>query len=166
MNIVGAVAIPQADGRRANASGDLDTLQMVIERHLADGRIGVGDAAPLVAVGLKGVGVHGTDSHALRVGVFDQVVPVFHLVPRDVDGDGGANPGELVHKAGIGQLLVDVASCARPGVGLEARAGVSKAPRRQLDVLCLEPGFHSFDVNAPGRELVGENLIAAHDRDL
>ena len=138
--VVGAVGEPELEVARAGGVHDVDALQQVVDGLAAHAGVGVGDAAEPVVVVLEDVGVDGADGDAQVSGVGGQGGVVVHLVPGDVQGDGGGDAGVAVHLGGVGDLLPGVAG--HPGLRehLEPGSGVAEGPGGKLDVLAAQDG--------------------------
>src|SRR5207249_5551707 len=65
--------------------------------------------------------------------VLAQEVPVVDPVPRDMERDTWAAAGQLMHERCVVDPLPYGACSARPGIHVEARAGVSVTPGGGLD---------------------------------
>jgi len=101
---------------------------VVLDGPLPHGGVGVGQGAELVGVVLEGVGVHRAECHAEVGGVAAEGRVVVALVPGDVQGDRGGQPGVLVDLGGVGDLLFDGAGGPGRGEYPEAGAGVPECP--------------------------------------
>ena len=141
--VVRAVGEPQRDVARAQLTGDVDALAQVGERLGAHRRIGVAHRAVLVALILEQVRVDGAGADAvLPLEGLDarDVADAARQVPQHVQGQRRAGARERVHLRGVGELLLE----RRGRRGLqelaESRAGIGKAPRRQLDGELVEGG--------------------------
>jgi hypothetical protein len=111
---------------------------MVVDGLLADGRIGVGEAAELIGVVLERVAVDGAELYTVVLGERSECGVVVHLVPRDVQGDCRGQCGVLVHLGGIRDLLLRRARSTRSSEHLEAGARVAEGPGGQFDGLLLQ----------------------------
>ena len=134
--VVGAVGEPEADDRRADFLGDLDALEAVVECPPSHRSVRVADAAEAVLVLAEEVRVDRSDADPLILRVRLQRTPVVHPIPGNVHGDARTGAGQAVDESGVVDAFPDVPGGARPGVHVEARARVSVAPGRRLD---LEP---------------------------
>ena len=132
--VVRPVGEPEADDRGAELLRDLDALAAVVERLRAHARVGVTDAPEPVRVVAEQVRIDRADPDALLLRVTAERLPVVDAVPRDVQRDGRAAAGEPVHERGVVDPLPDGTGGARPGIDVEAGAGVPVAPRRRLDL--------------------------------
>ena len=134
--IGGTVGEPQRDIAAADDLGDLDAVGDVILGGLADIGIGVPERAVLIDLVLEDVGIDGSDAHAVLLGNLfggGRVLQTVREIPQDVDGDGRAAAGELVHLAGIGELLFGAGGRGVLYELAEARSGIRKTPGWQLD---------------------------------
>jgi len=98
--------------------------------------------AEFVRLVLEEVGVDGSKGKAQAMGMIAQGSPVVDAVPGDVQGDGGGDTCKLVHKGGVGELLLDRARDAGLREDLEARAAVGVAPTGRFDMLRPQAPFH------------------------
>lgn len=105
--VVGAVSQPDLEVARPRLRHHLDAVEVVLDRLVADLRVGVGEAAELVVVVLEGVAVDRAQRHALLLGVRPERTEVVDEVPGDVQGHRRREPGEAVHRGRVGDLLVD-----------------------------------------------------------
>ena len=133
----------------------------MVERLLADRRVGVAERAELVGIVLEDIRVDRADRDAVRLGVLAHrgVVVILGLVPGDMDRDRGGDAGHLVNDRGVIELLAGGGGRARPGKSLEARATVGIAPAGRLDPLLLERGLDGFYVDPLRLEALGEQLV-------
>ena len=112
----------------AAALRDLDALEAMLQRPTPNRRIRVAQAAEPVDVILEEIRVDRTDPYALPRGEAGELRPVVDLVPRNVNGDARAGPGQLMNERGVGNPLIDRACRAWPWVDMEACAGVAISP--------------------------------------
>ncbi len=136
--VVRAVGEPDLEVARPRLAHDVDALEVVVDRLLADLGVGVGDAAELVVVVLERVRVDCAEGDAVVGGVLAQVGVRVDLVPRDVQRDRRGESGELMYLGGIRDLLERVARNAGLREDLEARSRVAERPRGQFDGLLGE----------------------------
>ncbi len=149
--VVGAVGEPEGEVRRARRLGDRDALQQVIGRLASHRRVRVADAAELVRFLLEQVRIDGADPQAEIRRMLPQRTVVVDLVPGDVNGDGGRDPGQLMDLRRVLELLERVPRHAWLRKDFEAGAGVAVAPGGRLHFLRPQPLFHSRDIDAlPG----------------
>src|SRR5204863_3784839 len=109
-------------------------LAAVFERACATAGVRVAEAAEPVLVRAEEVRVDRADADALLLRVLAERAVVVRRVPGDVQRDRGAAAGQAVDERRVREPLVHGARGARPGVDVEARAGVPVAPRRRLDL--------------------------------
>ncbi len=141
--IVGAVGEPQREVLAARGLADGHAVQAVLDGLAADFRIAVAEAAPLVALVLKDVGVDGSDLDPVLAGqLHHALVKTIGEIPEHVHGHALADAGELVHLAGVLELLFHGPGRRRLVELAETGAGVGVAPRRCLNGEALEPGQH------------------------
>jgi hypothetical protein len=136
--VVRPVGEPDLEVAGSGRVHDVDARQVVVDRLPPDDRVGVRERAGLVVVVLERVRVDRAEGHPLRRGEVAESCVVVHPVPGDVQRDRRGQPGELVHRRRIRDLLLDGARRARRREDLEARAGVAERPGGQLDGLLLE----------------------------
>ncbi len=105
----------------------------MFQRLTSNGRIRVAQAAKPVDVILEEVWVDSTYPDALSFGEPYEFLPVVDLVPRDMDRDARAGPGQLMDERRVRNPLMDRARRAWPWIGMEASAGIAIPPRRRLD---------------------------------
>src|SRR5918994_600834 len=164
--VVGAVGEPQGEHVRSHLAPDIDALQQMLVGPAAHHGVGVADASELVVIFLKKIGVYGPDAKPQALGMFSQFPVVVDPVPGDVYGHRGADAGEAVDLGGVRELLERVAGDARLREHLEARAGVTVAPRRRFQALGPQALLYPVNVNPPGREGLGKDLVGPHFRAL
>src|SRR4029453_12574822 len=108
---------------------------MVIDRLAAYRIVHVGEAAEIVDVVLKGIGIDRAERHTKISGIVPQRAVVLDLVPRNVQRHFRCKPGQLVYFGSVGEFFLNGPGRARRTEDLESRAGVAESPRRQLDGL-------------------------------
>ena len=160
--VVRSVSDPEADDRRPDELRDLDALETVVDGLSAHGRVRVAQAAEPVDVVLEQVRVDCADTDALALGELPELVPIIHSIPRDVDRDARAGPGESVDERRVGDALVDGARGARPWEDVEASARVAIAPRRRLDLEPAELGKRRLDVGGALAKELERPLVHGH----
>src|SRR5687767_5451469 len=106
----------------------------MVERSAAYGGIRVTQAAEPVLVFAEQVGVDGTDAKAALLGIAAELAPVVDPVPRSVDRDARATPGQLVDERSVRDPFPDRARRSWPRIDVEARARVAVAPGGGLDL--------------------------------
>ena len=138
--VVRPVGQPDLEVSRAGAVHDVDALDVVVDRSPPDGLLRVGERPELVLVVLERVRVDRPQTHPERLRVGGESAVVVDLVPGNVQRDARCETGQRVDLGRVGDLLERVARHARLGEHLEPGPGVAERPRRQLDLLLLEPG--------------------------
>ena len=158
--VVGAVREPQLEVLAAGGVHDVHALEQVTQGLAADPGVRVADAAQLVVVVLEHVGVDGADADAVAVRVAGQGRVVVDLVPGDVHGHGGGDPGEAVHLRRVLGLLPRRAGHSRLAEYLEPRPRIPEGPGGQLDLLRAECVLDCLEVSHRGTWfLVGAGAV-------
>jgi len=101
---------------------DLDAFEHVLNRQFAHSLVKMAQAAEAVTIVLKEVRVHRADTQAKSIRVLFHGLPIVFPVPRNVNGNAGADAGDLVDLSRICQLLAQSPGRSRPVKYLEARA--------------------------------------------
>ncbi len=126
--VVGAVAEPHLDRRRLHRGRDaaaLDDGRHGLRAHL---RRGMAERAEHVVLVLERVAVDGADAQAAALDVVAQRGVVVHPVPGDVEGDGPRDARVAPHRAGVVDLLLDVARARRPAATPGSGCRCSRSP--------------------------------------
>ena len=79
----------------------------------------MGQAAEHVFVVLKQVGIDRANFQPVAGGKLAERIPIVDAVPRNMDRDRRADPGEAVHHPGVGELFLDRARRTRLREDLE-----------------------------------------------
>jgi hypothetical protein len=145
--------------------GDGDTIEQMIERVLADCRIGIAQGSEFVFLALKKIGIDRTGGDAAFAGEFLHLGHVFEAVrkiPKDVQGNRRAGSRELVHHPGVAEFLRQVGRCGGLHKFAEPGSCVRKPPRGQFDLELIERlpnrAFHVQCHSVPIRETVLNTL--------
>ncbi|MCY1217031.1 hypothetical protein D9M72_289300 [compost metagenome] len=137
--VVRAVRQPDLQVPRAGGVHDVDAFEVVVDRTATDRFVRGRQGTELVLVILEGVRVDGAQAHAQACRILAQCGVVIHLVPRNMQRNGGRQARQFVDFGGVRDLLLHGPGSARRAEHLEARTRISIGPRRDLDGKLLEP---------------------------
>ena len=129
--VVGAVGQPERDIARAQFAGDGHGVEHVRDGAFPDFRRRVAQRAVLVILVLEQVGIDGPGGDS--VAGFEaanalNILDAVGQVPQNMQSQGGRDPGEFVHLAGVAELLLQRGSRRGLKELPKARARVGESP--------------------------------------
>jgi hypothetical protein len=134
------VAEPQGNVPAAGLLANLDAFQDVIERGLANCRVGIAQRSILVNLILENIGVDGaeTNPHLLRGSLHRRrALETLGEIPKDVRRHTGAAASKMVNLPRIGQLLFRGRGGGSLNKFAKTRTGVGESPGRKFDYKCI-----------------------------
>ena len=115
----------------------------------------------LVALVLKGVGIHRIEAQLVACRLLAERIVVSHLVPWKMRRDVGRNARQLVDDATILKLVMNVAWFTGARKARKARATRAHAPGRHGNGEAHGTLGHRLDRDATPRELPAEGFVDA-----
>ncbi len=126
--IIGTIGQPQTYNRGAKRTGDIDTLQHMLDGLAAYGWIAMAQTAQPIHVLLKQIWVDRTNRQAQLFCRSCHVAIVIDSIPGNMDGDGRANASNALHLGGVREFFIDSARRTRPGKNFKTCARVAITP--------------------------------------